>query len=593
MEEEPEERVYFPRIPLPRYPPIWSQSRQEVCESFNKFRSYQGGVYFRKDLVEGYLLGGFSSRRDIFHNGGKLIISHGGGKAESIRKTDGHFQTHEARDQLQNDKSVRALLRTYQQREPVALLIDDKYALFPFDLTSKGCAYAVLGWYYIAHAWAEYQSAINAQGRVVRYKFAFQWADGQGEPWWNTYLGALGLCYRIADLIYSLVGPESPSDKYELCQTCRKSSPQVYEQGWMCLKPECERFWTLSDRKPAPVTLSYAQSFLEPRTGFRKHTEDIRPPLPVRSDEITGPTTSWHFCKGWHCTNCGRLSSRFKWEHWECRTCGVSEHEVHIVAVSGTQRLTGNIICGGYRNFKCDMGYASHCTFILPYNRSVRTIAYIDVVWLIFLPRGRIHLLLTNPLSTQDADKILTEYQEQSISGQLKFRRWPLRAVRRGILLTNYFSQNTGEPYQYVGGTDNTVSWDAAPSAVVHALDLIKRRIEQAELPCRADFNEVLSAAYMEKQKMAFHSDAERGLGPNVASLSLGGSAYMYFRLHSRFAATELSPGSSRDVLQFYLRHGDVLVMEGADVQNHYEHTVVPTNFRVAATARYIGSEHR
>ena len=101
-------------------------------------------------------------------------------------------------------------MRTYLQKAPVALLIDDKYKLFPFDITSKGCAYAVLGWYYIAYAWgefmdsvctgrdaeifeAEYQSAVNAQGRVVRYKFAFQWAEGQGEPWWNTYLGLSGL----------------------------------------------------------------------------------------------------------------------------------------------------------------------------------------------------------------------------------------------------------------------------------------------------------------------------------------------------------------------------------------------------------------
>ena len=42
------------------------KSRQEVCESFNKFRSYQGGVYFRKNLVEGYLLGGFSARSVSF-----------------------------------------------------------------------------------------------------------------------------------------------------------------------------------------------------------------------------------------------------------------------------------------------------------------------------------------------------------------------------------------------------------------------------------------------------------------------------------------------------------------------------------------------
>lgn len=58
---------------------------------------------------------------------------------------------------------------------------------------------------------------------------------------------------------------------------------------------------------------------------------------------------------------------------------------------------------------------------------------------------------------------------------------------------------------QYVGGTANTVPFDGAPSAVVKARELIQSRmmsVMQAESqPYR--FNEVLSAAYMEEQRMA------------------------------------------------------------------------------------------
>jgi hypothetical protein len=75
--------------------------------------------------------------------------------------------------------------------------MDDKYALFPYDISSKDMTYAVLGLYTIAHAWgkslgfpplptpneliqpAEYQPASNDSGRVVRYKFAFRWCDKQ------------------------------------------------------------------------------------------------------------------------------------------------------------------------------------------------------------------------------------------------------------------------------------------------------------------------------------------------------------------------------------------------------------------------------
>lgn len=59
-----------------------------------------------------------------------------------------------------------------------------------------------------------------------------------------------------------------------------------------------------------------------------------------------------------------------------------------------------------------------------------------------------------------------------------------------------------GEPYQYVGGSDNTVAWDHAPTAVVGARELILERMKQS-LGLNGAFNEVLSAAYIEKQRMA------------------------------------------------------------------------------------------
>jgi len=126
------------------------------------------------------------------------------------------------------------------------------------------------------------------------------------------------------------------------------------------------------------------------------------------------------------------------------------------------------------------------------------------------------------------------------------------------------------------------------PKAVLGALALIKQRIATA-LGKDVPFNEVLSAAYMEKQKMAFHSDSERGLGPVVASLSLGSTAEMHFRLHAKYNVTE---GHRKVAMSILLRHGDVLVMEGAGVQEYYEHTVVPKNFRIVATARFISPEN-
>lgn len=64
---------------------------------------------------------------------------------------------------------------------------------------------------------------------------------------------------------------------------------------------------------------------------------------------------------------------------------------------------------------------------------------------------------------------------------------------------------------------------------MLRALELIRTRAAIVLGDC-PPFNELLNAAYMEKQSMGFHTDGERGLGPIVASLSTGSPAIMKFR---------------------------------------------------------------
>ncbi|GBE81144.1 hypothetical protein SCP_0308700 [Sparassis crispa] len=579
-----------PRPPLEILPPIWAQSRQEVCEAFDWFRSYQGGVYFLKDMVKGYLLSAFSSSRDVFHRDGRLIVSHGGGKAESIHTKGGKSTVQEANDQLAEDKSVRALLNTFRLQRPVVLLIDDKYKLFPYDLTAKGYSYVVLGYYHIRHAWAERQPAKNSRGYVVRYKFAFRWCDQQGDPWWiPSQASAICELVLASDDSTATVPPSiSVEDEAtsRVCSRCNTKSPLVYDGRWMCLTPSCTAFWKTSSGVPPSMGLAYSEKFLELLPCQHEKFDDLRPPVPATKAQ-NGVTTTRLFCKGWHCVRCGRLSSRYKWEHWECAHCGETykvigrfrepkEFWYQKNMESYMHHFVGEdsgIILPHMQFYNHGAGFLPCHHYILPYGR------------------GHIYLILGSSIANRDADAIFREYQEQAVGGELLFRRWPLRSHKcRGTLLTNYFSQNSGEPYQYVGGADNTVAWDKAPSAVHHALELIQGRMLDA-LDLRSQFNEVLSAAYMEKQRMAFHSDSERGLGPTVAALSLGSAAHMYFRLHSQYD-DKPGNGSSRLALKLFLRHGDVVVMQGEGVQKFYEHTVVPLNFRIAATARFIGPEN-
>ncbi|KAH9056549.1 hypothetical protein EDB87DRAFT_1566394 [Lactarius vividus] len=553
--EEPEAAV-FPKQLLPVQPPIWAQSRQEVCESLDSFRSFQGGVYHIHDIVKGYLLGGHSSSRDLFYHSGKLIISHGGGKAEALHSKNRCLEVRGAGDQLEDDRSVRALLNNYKSGRPLVLLADDNYRLFPFDLTANGYTYVVLGLYWITHAWAELQQ-VNGNRRVVRYKFAFQWCEGQGDPWWPQDTEPPFLSKRSLQ----------PEITAHHCLSCRMSSPLVYQDTPMCLQPSCPQFSVpdpaaLVAGDSTPSSLSYSAELLRlrPANHVPVSAASFFPPSPSRIVSTPRP-----FAKGLHCQDCGRLSTRFKWEDFECSHChriykAPNFHFTHKDFWLQEQTLkffqhriaedSGIVIREmEFQARKRGSALPYVQTFVLPYDR------------------GRVHLIPGHPSINKRADDLFGQYQKQAAEGTIQFRRWPLRSVSRGQLLSNYFSQNSitnsdlgmlnswralsgMSPMvssvshdktfrQYIGGAERTTPLKDGAEAVLGALDLIKHRIVTT-LGMREDFNEVLSAAYMEKQKMT----------------------------------------------------GDVLVMDGAGVQEYYEHAVVPKNFRIVATARSISPEN-
>ncbi|KDQ57451.1 hypothetical protein JAAARDRAFT_35165 [Jaapia argillacea MUCL 33604] len=584
------------RPSFPGTPPMWAKSRQEVCETLDYFRSYQGGVYFADNIAKGYLLSAFSSANDIFHRQGKLIISHGGGKSAALHSKDGKMVAELAEDQRADDKSVRALLNNFRTNRPLVLLADDKYQLFPYDLQSTGIAYIVLGYYVISHAWAEKHPAENNRGEAIRYKFAFEWCDSQREPWWIPDVGIVpprgpstpSVCKPESSRLRSIPAKVNSIQRKDrslysqtsTCKTCEIVSVVVYAQGWICLNPACSSFWKLENGYAPPDNLSYSPEFL--RTASLPELPELAPLFPsLPALKVhDGVVTSESFSKGWHCVRCGRLSSRFKWEHWECAHCG-NVHKVrgrvrqpNELWIAPSNKFVqhwvaenSGITCGRWRMF--DIG---------PVRGSCRSL---------ILPGGigRIHHIVPHPQSNGEADQVFREYQEQAADGSLGFRRWPIRSHKcRGQLLASYFSHNAGAPYHYVGGTGSTVSFDSAPSAVLNARKLIQDRASAA-LMQNIGFNEVLSASYMEGQKMAFHGDDERGLGPVIAGLSLGSPALMHFRPHLQ---TKSKKGERKIVLSVVLRHGDVLIMEGRQVQECYEHTVIPFDFRISATARWI-----
>ena len=66
-----------PQKPPNRRPPVWAESRQELCEALPYYRAFQSGLYMYNRVAFGYLLEAFPAPRDIWAQHGKIIISHG------------------------------------------------------------------------------------------------------------------------------------------------------------------------------------------------------------------------------------------------------------------------------------------------------------------------------------------------------------------------------------------------------------------------------------------------------------------------------------------------------------------------------------
>ncbi|KAF8578009.1 hypothetical protein K439DRAFT_1395975 [Ramaria rubella] len=478
---------------LPMTPPVWAQSRQELCESLSYFRSYQGGVYSQKKRARGYLLDGHPAVQDLWYAEGRCIISHGGGNSALNKQTR---QTVLIEDQTFRTKSCAALINSWKAQQPIVLIAGGGYNLFPYDLEHR--SYVVLGFYTIAHAWEEPEpSSASPRGYFVRWKFMFQWLEAQGKPWW---ISTESQTYQPRDSR----GVPFPGD---VCAHCCQHSPIIYNFGWVCLHSDCLLFFRRKNPAPGPSIAGYHVGFLGQKKdppGCQGLRLDIRPQLPaepkkkLNGKEHRQEATSRHFWKGWWCDKCGRLSCREYWTHWECNSCrhifkiksSIQPAQTLSLSVKRTviqslpsAGITTNVrvISVGPHSLRCH-------SFALPWNR------------------GTIHLVQANASTQASVDDIWYQYQVDALKRPEFFKRYSMQTHRlRGRMLSHYFSQNSGESYQYVGGTDNTVPLHEY-SSVSQALTMIRSKTS-AVLGEDVNFNEILSAAYMAEQKMECTSE--------------------------------------------------------------------------------------
>lgn len=363
------------------------------------------------------------------------------------------------------------------------------------------------------------------------FRISHMWQEGYAHTWWKVRFESLedGWWQRSERVPAQIEIKECPS--------CSCVSPVIYTVE-MCFNTHCRYFF----RGGGVIKVNGSAINAVTRTEI---PFELTPQNTVSSD------VSRNFWRGWWC-QCGKLNCRTRLNTRTCSACGVSVQERPSIQTIAQLRSPYAPAYSGpplfFNTSQIDPSVSIRDGLrILQYDLKSGSVIHIKSL---------------------QVDELLIQYQSQDID----FRRRPMKTKTDNNFLCNQFTHNAGAEYKFHVRT-TTQPLSDCPPAITNALVLVTRTVNKI-IEC--SFNELLSVMYLEGQKMSWHDDGEVGVGPVIASLSLGSTAYMKFRRKGQGAMMNLQ-----------LEHGDIVVMTGS-LQSGYEHCIQPTGFRIAATARYI-----
>jgi hypothetical protein len=617
-------------------PEVWADGRQELCETLHYYRAYQSAAYSTGGFARGFMFDKVAHARDYVDS--NVVISRAGGGL-SKDKDSGEMKS--SQDQTDSAPIVQALRNCMKHYNPVVVIIGIDN---PHILSQPPHQYCVLDYFKPTHIWFEK----SGKSKILRYRF--EKLNTKKESWWRAEheqdvveLGELG----------------HPVENR--CDCCDTTSPQIYLNGWMCLQSSCGAFWQIVDgssigsyrpsSEPDEESLIYDPRFLKQKTPWMN--DDTEYPLSfgvpqVSAYAVSGENTSQGFWSGIVCPDCGKCNSRLCWMGWECSnpTCAYKNQPPHSIIPALTLRdpfwpLTSNYTLS--RDTHAPLVSVS-VSFAHGYRINQYTIPGLS---------GSITHMIANRTVVSEPggpDSMFEELQQTDIG--LRRRRMP-NGQLKGENYCRSFMVNYGMPYKFIASTaSHSFEGAARPITATRSrlnwaanfllaredgktFDEVEREWDDKE------FNEVLALGYFEAQRINYHDDGEFGLGPTIATLSLGASGTMRIRMKARHyhgcssagvyddsaplpgcqmydarlglhadlqglkkadakayrarlkqIPKELalkSSGNAKDVLRMEVSHGDIVVMHGAEIQKYYEHAVEHTGkLRFALTCRYI-----
>ncbi|RDI83901.1 hypothetical protein Vi05172_g6376 [Venturia inaequalis] len=600
-------------------PPVWADSRQVLCETVPYYRSHHGAGYANRGVAYSFMFDAQASDRDYMDS--TVIVSRAGGGMGKDEETGKMIQTQDTKE----THIVRAFKNGVKFQQPVCIITGGKNPTAQFEIPHQYC---VLDWFKPTHVWAEKLG----DRRVIRYRFEV--LDSSKTAWWKGE----GVVEPVQ------LGELPPPFSHE-CLSCQQESQQIYLNGWICTNYDCPSLWRFVDgTEPDNSTLVYDPRWLKQKTPW-SHTS---PPQATKPDPWILANGSkqfdhgmvWQATKGIACPNCDRCGAREHWTYWKCRNCHTRYEAPRSIVAPDLLHDWLNPVDTGYAHTKDDFHESVKLSllFMGNYRVHIYTIPGID---------GFVAHMLANKTVNEEhdgPDAMFLQLQKEDIG----LKRVSLKSVPPGSEsledgLTNQFTKNFGMPYKFVASPESS-SMEDAPKAIQDCRSRLnwacRTILAKQGQTLENEFNEVLALAYMQGNKINYHDDGEFGLGPTIATLSLGNPATMTLRMkqkhyrgctdkrfvdrpplpgslkyEERLAAhnalktldkkspayrkrlsdlpsqlglmnkTSVDPttgktirikGEQDPVVSLKLCHGGIVIMHGAAIQECFEHAVVP-----------------
>lgn len=476
-------------------PEVWAADRQSLCETLPTFRSYQGAAYHVDGQLKGVVFGGdggwgqLGPTATIFRAPGKSLAGADGVKVQVTSHS-------------WDEAAVKSIVNAWTSYHVVFLFIaagqgGKTNSLLDAELPHPICS---LGAFWITDVWPT-----MLDGKLSIWCKA-QKVHVHRPSWWAPDAPASAFHHANTD---GVALSQSATVVESICSVCGEASPRRYEQMWLCLNDKCGSFFMDEDGNSVDLrSLDHSSAFLNHCRSYPQDLSTVPPLVPPLPEINAEADPMWWMhgtaTRGVVCRRCGQCLARKWFKGWMCDDCGWEF--IPTMQPISIEQLLKNTLGDNHTEPKST----------LP--RTDRSIGGWGVVSFSLGGNETINLYRSNSTinSALGGSNDLFLQLQEDLKPDLK--RFAMHNRASTEFLANHYTINFGMPYKYVVST-NSKPFSQAPNPIMAVISRLKWATQQVAGSSYDAYNELLAVGYFAGNKMGFHDDGEKELGPNVSSL--------------------------------------------------------------------------